>query len=356
MAPEGLNDMAGGDGLDDMQDIRKVDAQDMLGVLSSMPRQVGDAYSLPRPKLDVPRPPSIVVLGMGGSAIGGDLLGAFMQEKGGPQVIVNRDYDLPPFVDDRSLVFAVSYSGNTEETLSAFGQARKKGCRTITLSSGGKLQELGDPALHIALPKGLQPRAAVAWMLVPMLGVAEDIGLAPARPEVQEAKKILSGVVEGLAPSVPTAGNEAKAVAAGLHGAFPMIFSGPLLAPVAKRWRTQLNENAKMLAREDVLPEMDHNDLVAWSEDKMAARCAVVLLRDGAEHPRVAMRMELTRKLGLDRARSVREVRSRGKGTLARLLSTMAVGDFASVYLSVLRGTDPTPVRVIEKLKKQLAG
>jgi glucose/mannose-6-phosphate isomerase len=125
---------------------------------------------------------------------------------------------------------------------------------------------------------------------------------------------------------------------------------------VAKRWRTQLNENAKTLAREDVIPEMDHNDLVAWSGDDMAARCAVVLLRDGAEHPRVSMRMNLTRRLGLDRARSVREVRSRGKGTLARLFSTMAVGDFASVYLSVLRGTDPTPVRVIEELKKQLAG
>lgn len=348
--------MAGAGMLDDEDSIRKVDASDMLGVLSSMPRQVRDAYGLPRPKLDMSRTASIVVLGMGGSAIGGDLLGACLLEKGGPQVIVNRDYGLPPFVDENSLVFAVSYSGNTEETISGFEEAKKRGCRTITLSSGGRLQELGDPAMHIALPKGLQPRAAVAWMLVPMLGALEDMGLAPVRTEVEEAAEILEGMMKELAPSVPASKNISKAVAAGLHGAFPMIFSGPLLAPVAKRWRTQLNENAKVLAREDIIPEMDHNDLVAWSEDQIAASCAVILLRDGSEHPRVARRIELTRRLGLDRARSVREVRSRGNGTLARLLSCMAVGDFASVYLAVLRGVDPTPVHVIEKLKKELAG
>ena len=348
--------LAGGEELDDSELIRKVDASDMLGVLSSMPEQVRKAYALPRPRLGTSKPKLVAVLGMGGSAIGGDLLGACLLEKKGPQVIVNRDYRIPEFVGKGALVFAVSYSGNTEETLSGFGQAKKRGCRIVTISSGGKLQQLGDPATHIALPKGLQPRAAVAWMLVPMLGMLEDIGTAPARADVEEAAQILEGIMKELAPSVPASNNISKAVAAQLHGAFPMIFSGPLLAPVAKRWRTQLNENAKMLARDDVLPEMDHNDLVAWSEDPMAARCAIILLRDTAEHPRVARRMELTRRLGLDRARSVREVSSRGRGTLARLLSSMAVGDFASVYLAVLRGVDPTPVRVIEELKKELAG
>jgi glucose/mannose-6-phosphate isomerase len=356
MASDGVTDLTGGDILDDAEKIRKVDPSDMLGVLSSMPGQVRDAYSLPRPKLRIPRPASIVVLGMGGSAIGGDLLGACLLEKGGPQVIVNRDYDIPAFVDKNSVVFAVSYSGNTEETLSGFAQAKKRGCRIVTISSGGKLNELGEAAMHIALPKGLQPRAAVAWMLVPMLGVLEDMGVADVRTDVEEAAGMLEGMMKELAPSVPASKNLSKEVAAELHGTFPMIFSGPLMAPVAKRWRTQLNENSKMLAREDILPEMDHNDLVAWSEDPMAAHCAVILLRDDAEHPRVAMRMELTRKLGLDRARSVREVRSRGKGTLARLLSTMAVGDFSSVYLAILRGVDPTPVRVIEKLKIELVG
>jgi len=321
-----------------------------------MPEQVRKAYALPRPRPGASRPGMVAVLGMGGSAIGGDLLGACLLEKGGPQVMVNRDYGLPAFMGKDALVFAVSYSGNTEETLSGFEQAKNRGCRIVTISSGGMLQKLGDPAMHIALPKGLQPRAAVAWMLVPMLGVLEDMGVAPARADVDEAAQILEGMMKELSPSNPASKNISKAVAAEIHGAFPMIFCGPLLAPAAKRWRTQLNENAKMLARDDVLPEMDHNDLVAWSEDPMAARCAVILLRDMAEHPRVARRMELTRRLGLDRARSVREVRSRGKGTLARLLSSMAVGDFASVYLAVLRGIDPTPVLVIEKLKKELAG
>ena len=348
--------MAGPEVLDDPTGLRKVDASDMLGVLSSMPQQVRQAYALPRPRLRAARPPRIAVLGMGGSAIGGDLLGACMLEKGGPQVLVNRDYALPPFVGGQDLVFAVSYSGNTEETLAGYEEARRRGCPIITLSSGGRLRELGEPGRHIQLPGGLQPRAAVAWMLVPMLGVLEDIGVAPARSDVEEAAAVLSGMMGELGPASPQAQNVSKQIAGELLGAFPMIFSGPLLRPVTRRWRTQLNENAKALARDDELPEMDHNDLVAWSEDAMAPKCAVVMLRDEADHPRVAKRMELTRRLGLDRARSVREVRSRGKGTLARLMSSMAVGDFASVYLAVLRGIDPTPVRVIERLKKELAG
>jgi glucose/mannose-6-phosphate isomerase len=348
--------MPGTDKLDEQGSIRKVDASDMLGVLATMPEHIRKAYALPRPRLAKSKPGLVAVIGMGGSAIGGDLLGACLLEKNGPQVIVNRDYGLPAFINKDALVFAVSYSGNTEETISAHEEARRRGCRIVTLSSGGKLQELGDPAMHIALPKGLQPRAAVAWMLVPMLGVLEDMGVAPTRTDVDEAVEVVGEMMKELAPSVPASRNIAKAVAADFHGAFPMIFSGPLLGPVAKRWRTQLNENAKALAREDVLPEMDHNDLVAWSEDRRASDCAVVILRDVADHPRVSRRIELTRRLGLDRARSVRDVRSRGNGTLARLLSAMTVGDFASVYLAVLRGVDPTPVRVIEKLKKELAG
>ena len=336
--------------------IRKVDSANMMGALLSFPDYVRTAYGLPRPLLDIPRPAGIAVLGMGGSAIGGDLLSSCLLEKNGPPVLVNRDYELPSHVGPKTLVFAVSYSGNTEETLAAFDEAKKRGCNIVTISSGGFLAQRNDPARHVPLPGGLQPRAAVGLMLLPMIGVLEDLGVADFRSEVDETVRLLTEMTRELGPSSPAAENPAKAVALGLLGAFPMIFSGPFLAPVAKRWRTQLNENSKLLAREDVIPEMDHNDLVAWSEDPMAARCSVVLLRDLREHPRIAKRMELTRRLGLDRARHVAEVRSRGTGTLPRLLSALIVGDFASFYLAVLRGADPSPVKVIERLKRELAG
>ncbi len=328
----------------------------MLEVLRSIPEMVQRAYALPRPCLDISGPEGVVVLGMGGSAIGGDLLQSWMVEKRGPPVFVNRDYDLPAFVGPKHIVFAVSYSGNTEETISALEQAVRRGCRPVTISSGGALEKMSGPGLHIKLPSGFQPRSAVPLMLLPMLGVVEDLGLAMCGAEVNEAVELLKALIPELGPERPEGENQAKRIALGLHKSFPMVLSGPFLAPVAKRWRTQLNENSKVLAREDTLPEMDHNDLVAWSEDPMAKMCGVVLLRDSREHARVAKRMELTRRLGLHRARFLEEVSSRGEGALARLLTALTVGDFASFYLAVLRGVDPTPVNVIERLKRELAG
>lgn len=345
--------------LNSVEAMRRIDRSDMMGILLSFPELVEKAYALPRPRLElsgIDELDGVVVIGMGGSAIGGDLLQSWIMERGGPPVYVNRDYDLPSFVGPKHLVFAVSYSGNTEETISAFELALRKGCKPVTISSGGILERLGNASRHIKLPPGLQPRAAVSLMLLPMLGVLEDLGGPRCEAEVREAAGLLSAMIDEIGPDVPEENNPAKQIATGLYGAFPMVFSGPFLAPVAKRWRTQLNENSKLLAREDFLPEMDHNDLVAWSEDPRAGECAVVILRDRKEHPRVAKRVELTRKLGLDRARFVTEVRSRGEGALARLLTALLVGDFVSFYLAILRGMDPTPVEVIERLKKELAG
>lgn len=339
-----------------VDEMKKIDRSNTLDVLLSFPDMVRKAYDLPRPQLRIPKPESILVLGMGGSAIGGDLLSAWMMEKKGPQVLVNRDYDIPSYIGPKTLVFAVSYSGNTEETLSAYEQAKKRGCTIVTVSSGGKLAEMGDKKTHVALPKGLQPRAAVAYMLMPVLGVLQDMGVMSSKAEVDEAEEMLRGLMREIGPGTQPPANPAMSLAFDFKDTFPMIFSGPFLAPVAKRWRTQLNENSKILAREDVLPELDHNDLVAWAEDPMASKCTVVLLRDSLEHPRVSKRMGLTRKLGWDRAKAVREVHTKGKGALARLLTALVVGDFASFYLAMLRGADPTPVQVIERLKKELAG
>jgi len=336
--------------------IRRLDRSGMLEVVLGLPGQVRQGFGLARPRLDVAPPESVVVLGMGGSAIGGDLLSSIMSEKGGPGVMVNRDFTLPAHVGRETLVFAVSYSGNTAETLSACAEAKKRGCTVVTISSGGILQRAHGGRNHIRLPAGYQPRAALALMLLPMLGVLGDLGVADPGREVGEAVRVLSRMRGMLGPGTDAPANSAKAVARGFLGAFPTVLSGPRLAPAARRWRTQLNENAKVLSRQEVLPEMAHNDLVAWAADPMASNCAVVLLRDRKEDPRLARRFELSRRLGLWRARSVFEVRSRGRSALARLLSCVFVGDLASLHLAVLRGVDPTPVEVIGRMKRELAG
>jgi len=336
--------------------IRQIDASGMLETILGLPGQVSEGFLLPRPRLAGGRPEAVAVLGMGGSAIGGDLLSSVLLEKGGPPVQVNRDFGLPHQVGPGTLVFAASYSGNTAETLAACAEAKRRGCRVVTLSSGGALERKYGGEHHIRLPGGFQPRSALAFMLLPMMGMLEDLGVADFGPDVEEAVHVLARMRMEPGPEKAGPANVADAAASGLLGRFPTVLSGQLLSPAARRWSTQLGENAKVLSRVGVLPEMDHNELVAWASDPLAPKCAVVMLRDRKEDPRIARRMRLARRLGLDRAGSVMEVRARGKGALARLLSCVFVGDLASVYLAVRRGVDPTPVDVIERFKRELAG
>ena len=333
-----------------------IDRSGMLDTALGLPGQVAEGFRLPRPRVAGGAPLAVAVLGMGGSALGGDLLSSILLERGGPPVLVNRDFHLPAHVRRGTLVFAVSYSGDTEETLSACRLAEKRGCRVVTLSSGGRLRHRHGGQCHIQLPPGYRPRAALAFMLLPMMGVLEDLGVADFTKDVGEAVRVLLGMRKELGPDRAAPANAAKAVARELLGRSPAVLSGPFLAPAARRWKNQLCENAKVLARDGVLPEMAHNDMVAWAADPAARDSAVVILRERPEEPRLARRFELARRLGLDRAGSVREVRTRGRGALARLLSVVFVGDLASLYLAVLRGVDPAPVRVIERFKRELGG
>lgn len=336
--------------------IRRIDRSGMLDIILDLPAQVPAGFRLPRPPVGGGAPAAVAVLGMGGSAIGGDLLSSIMLERGGPPVLVNRDFGLPASVGRETLVFAASYSGDTEETLSACRLARRRGCRVVTLSSGGRLGRMSGGRSHIRLPPGYRPRAALAFMLLPMMGVLEDLGVADFGKDVEEAVRLLAVMKAELGPERAGPKNPAKAAAMALRSRLPTVLSGPFLAPAARRWRTQLAENAKVLSRGGVLPEMGHNDLAAWAADPAARESAVVILRDRAETRRLARRFGLARRLGLDRAGSVREVRARGRSALSRLLSLVFIGDLASLYLAVLRGVDPAPVRVIERFKRELAG
>jgi glucose/mannose-6-phosphate isomerase len=336
--------------------LRLLDPSGMLDTVLDLPRQVAAGWRLPRPLVGGGPPSAVAVLGMGGSAIGGDLLSSILLDRGDPPVLVNRDGALPAHVGPETLVFAASYSGETEETLAACRSARRRGCRVVTLSSGGRLARLDGGRRHVMLPAGFRPREALAFLLMPMLGVLEDLGAGRFAADAGEAAGVLSRMRADLAPERAAPANAARAVALALRGRSPAVLSGPFLAPAGRRWRAQLAENAKVLSRGGVLPELAHNDLAAWLEDPEAARSAVVLLRDAREDRRSARRWELLRRLGLGRAGRVIEVRSRGRGAPARLLSSVYVGDLASVYLAFRRGIDPGPVEAIDRFKRGLAG
>jgi glucose/mannose-6-phosphate isomerase len=344
--------------LDDVDAMRELDRSGMLETVGAFPDQLKHAMLIAQ-GVDYPQvtPRHVVVAGMGGSGISGQLLADWAFDRLDAPVSVVNDYHLPAYCGDRTLVMVESYSGNTEETLSCFEDAMVMGCPTVAVASGGELvaraRKHGVPLVEIP-PDLPVPRAATAYLFVPLLMAMEGTGLAFVTDELREALRVLSTLRDEMAPQVPLASNSAKQVALALEGTIPVVYGqGPLKA-AARRWRTQLNENPKMLARDDVFPECNHNDTPAWGGSGNTDLFSVVLLRDSVETPEVVDRIELTREIALSRAKVVAEVRARGEGVLARLLSAMYVGDYASLYLALLRGMDPAPVEMIEDLKRSL--
>jgi len=344
--------------LDDVAGMRALDPKGMLRVLGSFPDQLKHATALAQA---VPLPPAnplnVVVCGMGGSGISGELLRDWARDRMDVPVDVVNDYHLPAYCGNRTLVIVESYSGNTEETLACFEDAVVRGCPTVAVASGGELArravEEGVPLVRI--PADLPvPRAATPYLFVPLLVGVEQLGLAFASDELGEAQGVLAEMVPLLAPETPTQENVAKQLAHAIHQTIPVVYGQGVLRAVARRWRTQLNENAKVLARDDVFPECDHNDFPAWGGSDTAQLFSAVVLRDPMEPPELADRIELTREMAFRHARVVAEVCARGDGALARMLSTLVVGDYTSLYLAFLRGIDPAPIEMIEDLKRAL--
>jgi glucose/mannose-6-phosphate isomerase len=342
--------------LDDPHRYPAIDPRKFGELIRGFPGQVADAARLAdHVRLPGERPRAVCLLGMGGSAVAGDLLGALADPAAPFPVHVVRGYTLPAWVGPETLVVASSYSGQTEETLAAFGTARARGARLLVLSSGG---ELGAQAERgglpwVCLPAGFPPRAALAFLLLPLVVLLERLGGGVGPPaEREEAVAVLTTLGTGLAPEIPIAENPAKALALRLAGRVPAIYGSELTAPVAYRWRTQLEENAKVLAGSGALPEMNHNAVEAWGAGP-EAEWAVVLLRDAGEHPRVARRLALTREIVNPHA-PVHEVHARGEGRLARLLSLVLQGDWTSYYVAIQRGVDPWAVEVLEGFKRRM--
>jgi glucose/mannose-6-phosphate isomerase len=348
--------------LDDLSVYVKQDPERMLDRIKELPAQVWEAWEavrafrLPADYRDID---NVIILGMGGSAIGGDLVRSLVQGESRVPVLVHRDYGLPHFVGDRSLVIVSSYSGNTEETLSGFEAALRSGAKKVAVTTGGKVKELaeanGVPVFTINYKA--QPRAALGYSFLPTLGVLEKLGLLWDKNEdVDETVRVLKLYVERLSETVPAAQNPAKQLARRLAGRLPVIYGAGFTAEVAHRWKTQINENAKAWAFYEVFPELNHNATVGFPmPPEVAHGLEVLFLRSPLQNRRVLLRMEVTAEL-LDRAGVSHEsIDSEGESALAQMMSLIMLGDFTSYYLAILYEQDPSPVKVIDYLKHRLA-
>lgn len=324
------------------------DPQDMLGVVLEQGAHLSDALwrveSAGLGRVDAPG--GLVVCGMGGSAVGADLAAAAVGRRAERPIRTVRGYRLEPWVGEETLVLLSSYSGNTEETMSCFEAAGAAGAPRIALTTGGKLaeraREEGVPV--IGVPGGIQPRAAVAYMVV---GALECAALCGAAPPLREEVEATAAFLGGIAADDP----EPVGAARVLHGRIPVFYGGGLTAPAALRWKAQVNENAKRPAFWSVLPEADHNEVCGF---EAGGDLACVFLEDAGQHERTRRRMELTAELAAGAGLPVVRVASRGESPLERLMSLVLLGDLMSLHLAAIDGTDPTPVDAIERLKQAL--
>lgn len=319
-----------------------IDNSNMLKVIEDFPHQCRTALELAKGMTVSGKVNNIIVAGMGGSAVGGDLLRLYMTDSKIP-ILTVRDYKLPNYADESTLVFAVSYSGNTEETLASYEDAVRKKAKIIAVTSGGQLATMAKKVIKI--PAGLQPRAALGYLFFPMLGVLNNSGIVNVDgKEITEMLDILSK-------------NEdfkqfGEKLAKKIGQKTTLIYASEKLSAVAYRWKTQFNENSKAAAFSHVFSEMNHNEIVGYQtmgKDKFIS----IFIRDNFDNERIKKRMDITKEIISQKA-DVEEVYAKGTYLLSRLFSGLYYADFASYYLAVQNKIDPSPVNVIENLKKRL--
>lgn len=341
-------------------------AADSLGLIAGMAGSVAafDEARAAAEGVELVYPPEevrdVAICGMGGSAIAADLVVGAYRERLRVPVTVVRDYYLPGWIGENTLVVLSSYSGGTEETLTAASQALERNCLCVAVTSGGKLgthyADEGVPVIPVV--PGLQPRAALLRMLVPLVVVLDRMQVLPSMTsDLEEARATIAASVAALGPEVEEAANPAKQLARALTSSVPLIWGAELTAPVAARWKGQFNENAKVPAYSSVLPELDHNEIVGFAgmPAELSPLVQLILLRDERQHRQVQRRFDLTRELVEQHVHRVLSVTAEGQSALARTLDLVLLGDYVSLYLALLRAVDPGPVEVIERLKTRLA-
>lgn len=340
------------------EELAATDPSGMLDTVLAQPHQVGDAlWRVQSAGLaHEPRRGGLVVCGMGGSAVGGDLAVDVVGRRATAPIVTVRDYVLPGWVGGEHLVLCASYSGGTEETLACYDAAVEAGAERVVLTTGGPLAERAraDGVPVIGVPSGMQPRAAVVYMIVAALECAAACGATPSLAgEVEAAGPLLEELAEEWGPDAGE-NSTAKALAQGLHGTLPVIHGAGTSTGSARRWQTQIAENAKGTAFSSRLPEADHNEVCGWERGRREAPLSAVFLEAPGARERVARRMALTAELVSAAGAPTERVAARGETSVEHVLSLVFLGDLVSVYLASLAGVDPTPIEAIERLKSAL--
>jgi len=349
----------------DIDTIKALDKSRMLELLLGLDKQCAEAkyigLNVDLTGFSADGVKNIVFSGLGGSAIGADLIRSYTADEIDVPIIVNRDYTVPNFVGRDTVLFTSSYSGNTEETLSAYKMAREKKVRMIAISSGGKLEESAkkDGVRFIKIPSGIPPRCALGYSFIPPLLALGKLGFIPNKErEIDEAIEVLRSLKKELGPEASDSkANIAADIALALKSRLPFIYGANAHLDVAvTRMRGELAENSKHLASTHVFPEMNHNEIVGWDfPAELMKEFVVIFLRDSGDHKRVAMRIDITRDILKKKGIKTVELHSRGVGLLSRIMSLVFTGDMISFYLAIINGIDPSPVDRITYLKNELA-
>lgn len=340
--------------LDDLKYIHERDGQDALGLAEKQWQQLQHEFEIPEieGKFD-----NVVVAGMGGSALSAQLVYNWPSLK--VPMAICRGYDIPAFTGENTLFIASSYSGNTEETISALEQAEKTGAIVVCMTGGGQLAEIASQKnITLAnLPQVTQPRYAALYSFKALITILQQAGLVETEhtnKELAEAAEFFSSTVSQWRPDVPTEHNYPKQIALELMGKSVAIYAGPKMSSAAYKWKISVNENAKNVAWWNQIPEFNHNEMIGWSSHPIDKPYAVVNLLSSFEHERVQKRFEVTDRLLSGRRPASINLQAEGSNVLEQLLWHVVFGDFCSIYLALLNGVNPTPVELVEKFKQEL--
>lgn len=309
--------------------------------------EIGGKATFTKPENEIR---NVCLIGLGGSAFGGEVAKNYISKDCPVPFDIVRDYTIPGYVSKHTLLIASSYSGNTEETLSALEEAMGRGPKVVVVTSGGKLLEIARAKGydHIVLPGGYPPRTAAGFSVVQQLFVLRGMGL------IKDFSKALADAIDVVDRF--DGHEDARLIADQLVSRIPVLYSSPAFESIAIRWRQQIEENSKQIAFHHVIPEMNHNELVGWKNPAgLLEDTVAVVLRSKFDHPRNAIRMDICRDIIGDYADAVVEVKADGKGHLAQLFHLLHLGDWVSYYLALRNEEEPTPVKVIDYLKGELA-
>lgn len=348
--------------LDNLETIKELDKGNMFELIYKFPDHCKEAIEIAQESVRGFRPNNIinvVITGLGGSAIGGDLIRMLTAHSAQIPIVVNRDYTLPAFVDERTLVITSSYSGNTEETLAAYDNAKSKRAKIIAITTGGELKKkaMADEVPTITIPGGLPPRAALGYSFFPIFVLFKELGIVFGKQlDVNKALNLLKETRKQLSLEVLEKDNPAKTLARKLYGKIPLIYgSSNLTDIIAVRWKGQFNENSKHPAFYNAFPELNHNEIMGFEGDKeLLKSLEIVILRSPYESERIKKRIDITTGILKECVSGITQLWPKGETSLEQMLYHIMFGDYVTAYLAILNQKDPIEIDFIDELKERM--